>query len=105
MSGLQSVMTPAQQAAMETFERHFKTQFEATCVAQRWEATLIRALNEASSELWYGQEPSDLPDNSTLKALLPLALWQSEPDGPVEAVLQAGPDRMGDVWRWWRAER
>lgn len=90
---------------MEIFERHFKTQFEATCVAQRWEAALIRALNEASGELWYGQEHSDLPDNSTLKALLPLVLWQSEPDGPVEAVLQAGPDRMGDVWRWWRAER
>ncbi len=105
MSGLQSVMTPAQQAAMETFERHFNTQFEATCTAQRWEAALIRALNEASGELWYGQEHSDLPDNPTLKALLPLALWQSEPDGPVEAVLQAGPDRMGDVWRWWRAER
>ena len=105
MSGLQSVMTPEQQAAMETFERHFKTQFEATCVAGRWEAALIRALMDASSELWYGQAPSDLPDNATLKALLPLTLWQPEPDGPVEAVLQAGPDRIEDIWRWWRAEQ
>lgn len=98
-------MTPEQQAAMETFERHFKTQFEATCAAGRWEAALIRALIDASSELWYGQTPSDLPDNATLKALLPLTLWQPEPDGPVEAVLQAGPDRIEDIWRWWRAEQ
>lgn len=105
MSGVQSVMSPEQQAAMETFERHFKTQFEATCVAGRWEAALIRALMEASSELWYGQAHSDLPDNATVKALLPLILWQPESDGPVEAVIQAGPDRIGDIWRWWRAEQ
>jgi len=105
MSGLQSVMDPAQQAAMESFERHFNAQFEATCTAERWEAALIRALNEASRQLWFGPQQSDIVDDLMCKALLPLSLWQPESEGPVEAVLQGGPDRIADVWRRWQEEQ
>jgi len=105
MSNLRSVMSSEQEGAVETFERRFKTQFEAICAAERWEAALMRSLNEASAELWRKQETSDLADNPTLKALLPFALWQPEPGGPVKAVLQAGPDRIGDIWRRWQADR
>ncbi len=105
MSNIRNVMSPAQQADAETFERHFKAQFDALCVAGRWEAVLVRSLLEASAELWHRQEPGDLADNRMLKAILPLALWQPEADGPIEDVIQAGPDRLEDVWRQWKTAR
>lgn len=92
-----NMMTPEQREAVGVFERYFGAKLESVWEAERLEAAVIRRLDEASFELWQGQAPPKF-DSIHLKALLPLALWRPNPPIPVEPILQAGPDRLGDAW-------
>lgn len=89
------MLTPDQREAVAALERYVGTKLDSIWEAERLEAALIRRLDEASVELWQAQPKSDILH---LKALLPLALWRPDPPVPVEPIIQAGPDRLGDIW-------
>jgi hypothetical protein len=92
-----NMMTPEQREAVGVFERYVGATLESVWEAERLEAAVIRSLDEVSFELWQGQAPPK-SDSLHIKALLPLALWRPDPPVPVESIIQAGPDRLGDVW-------
>lgn len=92
-----NMTTPEQRAAVGVFERYFGEKLGPIWEADRLEAAVIRGLEEVSFELWQ-EQTQPKPDNIHFKALLPLALWWPDPPVPVEPILQAGPDRLGDAW-------
>jgi hypothetical protein len=94
---LDNMTTPEQREAVEVFERYFGAKLGPIWEADRLEAAVIRSLDEVSFELWQ-EQARPKPDHIHLKALLPVALWRPEPPVPVEPVLRAGPDRLGEAW-------
>jgi hypothetical protein len=70
---------------------------------ERWEPAFINTINAISAALRFADTPpvSRVEDEPLLRALLPLALWAENSEGPVQEVLQNGPDQIAAVWDWW----
>lgn len=96
-------ISPDSRAAAAVFTDHFPAQSEALLAVERWEPAFINTINAISADLWFADTPpvSRVEDEPLLKALLPLALWAENSEGPAQEVLQNGPDQLVAVWDWW----